>query len=202
MIVSWYFYVEDRYLMKLYDLQVTDDKLQIQSGDILRIGVQSDGSIASHWLGRPLHHYLLVQAIDGELCVIHTWYKKLTKNGNIHIPPSYQVQPLSDYIEYSNMNLVEVFRNPSVTYKNLTLEEVKNDVRSFGASVRCYITIMNLIDRIYPELRISFGLSGNRLMRNSCLWSFFIYKPLYFERTLLESGYIKTNVMKLINIYK
>lgn len=196
-LVSWYFYVEDRYLLKLHELEVSDDSVEVKSGDILRVGVQPDGSVASHWLGRPLHHYVLVQSINKELYVIHTWYKKLTKYGNIHIPPSYQLQPLSSFIEHSNMNLVEVFRHPSIVYKDLDIEEVKDLIKSFGSSVRCYITIMNLIDLLYPELKINFGISGLRLLRNSCLWSFFVYKPLYFEQSLLEAGYMKSKILRI-----
>lgn len=198
--VSWYFYMEDRFLFKLEGLTVSGDIMEIRSGDILRVGVNTDGSVASHWLGRPLHHYVLVQDIEGELYVIHTWYKKLTANGNIHVPPSYQLQPLSQFAKYSPMSLVEIFRHPDISNKSISRAEAVRIISSFGASTRCYITIMNLIDELYPELNIDFYTVGSSRVRNNCLWSFFMYKPLYFEQSLTDAGFQHFNIMLLEKI--
>ena len=202
LIVTWYFYVEDRFLLKIVDLPVSDLVMEAKSGDILRVGVTPEGSVASHWLGRPLHHYVFVQAIDHKLYVIHTWYKKLTTHGNIHIPPSYQLQPIEDFVKHCNMRLVEIFRHPDMSYKNLSIEDVTSSIRSFGNSVRCYITVMNIIDKLYPEMNISFSFLGDRRLRNICLWSFLFYKPLYFEKTILAVGFKHFDIMLLENILK
>lgn len=198
--VSWFFYVEDRFLFKVKGLRVSDNTLHVQSGDILRLGISTDGSVASHWLGRPLHHYALVLSIDGVLYVAHTWYKKLTTNGNIHIPPSYQLQPMKQYIEHSKLQLVEVFRHPLITHKDYTLDHIIEVFRSIGSNVRCYITIMNLLDVLYPELHIVYGFTGRRMLRNNTWWSFFCLKPLYFEQGILAGGFKYYNIMYLKNL--
>ena len=200
LIVTWYFYVEDRFLFKINGLEISTETEVVKSGDILRIGISTDGSVASHWLGRPLHHYVLVLSLEGKLHVVHTWYKKLTSHGNIHIPPSYQVQPFDEFKNYSNLQIVEIFRHPDLCPKDFSMKDLTSIIRSFGNSVRCYITIMNLLNKIYPELNLNFGITGASILRNNCLWSFLFYKPLYFETTLLTSGFKVSKIMLLKNL--
>ena len=194
--ISWFYYTEDRYVLKIHGMPVSPDSVIARNGMILRLGCIADGSVASHWLGRPLHHYVLVLSIDHKLCVVHTWYKKLTKHGNIYIPPSYIIQPLDQFIQYTKFKVVEVFYSGRYDHLNYTMDEIVSYLRSFGNSVRCYVTIINLMIKLGYEVQV--GRTGSLL--NYWIWSFFIYKPLWFEQALLSSHYEKTNVMLLSNL--
>lgn len=198
MIMTWFFFVEDKFLLKVNNIVIDPNSLEIREGDILRVGVSPDGSVAAHWLGRTLHHYVLVLNIDGSLWVAHTWYKKLFTNNNIHIPPSYQIQPLNDFILHSKMFLYEVFRNPNQISRTLTMDQVKNIITEFGSSVRCYITIMKLYNVVYPEENMFYSKIANSRLIDYWLISFFLFKPMWFEMSLIRHGFERYGIYKFV----
>lgn len=195
----YFTFLVDKFHSRIPHTIVSLDNIDIRSGDILNVGITYDGSIASHWINNVVHHYAIVQNIEGVLHIVHTWHKNIKGYNNVHVEPSYSIQPLKDYIQYSKMTVCEIFRHPLFPQKSITLQEIKDALIEYKTSQRCYITIMNFLDDLYPEFNIYFGRGNNKYLRNYYLWVLFFYQVADFDYSLLCNGYHKYKDIVLLD---
>ena len=188
---SFLLFIKDKFHCMISSTIVSLNKVYIKSGDIIKVGLTHDGSIAAHWINSVLHHYLFIQDIEGVLYVIHTWYRNIKSNNNILIDPYYSMQPLKDYIQYSKMTICEIFRHPIIPHKNITISEVKSIFINYNMTSRCYITIISLLDNLYPELNIQYDKTDCRSLTTRYLWILTFYKAADFDEFLRYKGFQK-----------